>query len=148
MTDKPYIVYVLHFDRPVGPARHYIGITRRERLAQRMHDHQGTSASWLTAKAAKLGIGFTLAKTFDAESHADEQRIKRAGHFDKICPICRGDLDLWGTRLHYAPRPASPPGGDWTGMAHAPTATNQSHRGTERADRPTRSAHPQTVIEE
>lgn len=127
MKQPMFTIYLLHFDRPMGRIKHYLGITRAASLGRRAHDHQGTNASQVTARAARAGIGFTLAKTIPAESHSDERRLKKAGHFDKWCPICRGDLDLDHSRIHYAPRPLYGPDGPQPVLASFPSKTKKEH---------------------
>lgn len=109
----PWTVYLLHFERKVRGAQHYLGITRSARLDRRMHDHCGEHGSRLTALACKSGIGFTLARTWPAESLDLEKRLKASGHFAKLCPICRGELDLNGSRRTFSPRIATQSENDW-----------------------------------
>lgn len=123
MTDAnqtALVVYLLHFDRPMGRIQHYIGLTRRDRLGLRMFEHCGEHASAITSRATRLANPFTLAAVFPAESAADERRIKKAGHYNERCPVCRGDLDLEGKRRRFVQRPTIPPGGSWLALGFPP----------------------------
>lgn len=120
MTEQqgpPLTIYLLHFDRNVGQARHYLGITRADRLDERLAEHCGEHAASLTSRAAQQQIPFTLVRTWPAETYADERRMKRAGHLRERCPICRGDLDIDGKWKRYVQRTTTAPGGTWAGLA-------------------------------
>jgi len=78
-------IYLLHFERPFGLARHYLGWARNldARLA---HHAQGTGANLLKHVAA-AGIAWTLARTWEGQTRNEERRLK--GHSStRYCPIC------------------------------------------------------------
>lgn len=81
---KPF-VYLLHFDRPLHHARHYLGSTRD--LAQRMADHQDGRGANLTGIIRNLGIGWTLVRVWHG-GRQKERRLKRQKHGPRLCPIC------------------------------------------------------------
>lgn len=91
--DAPNCLYLLHFDEPIRRARHYLGICRSDRLEKRMREHQGGYGARLTSRLVNHGLGFALARVIANASRDDERRLKRAGHFDRLCPICSGNLD-------------------------------------------------------
>lgn len=87
-------IYVIHFDRPLGHARHYVGSTGalRQRLCRHAHGH----GSRLTRELHKRGIGFRLGGLFRAKPEW-MRRIERlckahhqAAHF---CGFCRPDVE-------------------------------------------------------
>lgn len=89
----PYVVYLIHLAAPIGRARHYTGITRRERLPDRMREHGHGRGAVLTAKAAAKGIPMYLASSVGVNHPSEERTIKRRGHAKSRCLICRNGLD-------------------------------------------------------
>lgn len=85
-------VYVLHFDRPVGPphqrAGHYIGWSLRadDRIRQHRNGHGGRLPAVLHA----AGGSFVVAQVFDGATRADERRLKNRGGASRVCAVCRG----------------------------------------------------------
>ena len=101
-----YQVYLLHFDEPIGKARHYVGICKAQRLHWRMLEHRNGRGAALTAKAYELGIGFSIACTWFTDDPAKEREIKVASNYAKHCPLCSRSPKLAGKRLglkHYDP---------------------------------------------
>jgi predicted GIY-YIG superfamily endonuclease len=88
-----FVVYLIHLSSPVGRARHYTGITRRNRLAERMREHGHGRGASLTAKAVERGIPMFLACCVSVNHPSEEKRIKRRGHARSRCLICRNGLD-------------------------------------------------------
>lgn len=90
MTDRLVgTVYLLHFDRPLGHAKHYLGWAYRldERLA---HHAAGTGARILQV-AIERGIGWTLARTWENVTRTREAQLKRRGGRSRMCPICKAE---------------------------------------------------------
>lgn len=85
---SPFVVYTLHLAAPIGRARHYTGITRRDRLMKRMQEHGHGRGASLTAKAAARDIAMYLVDLIPADSPAQERTIKNRGHAALRCPIC------------------------------------------------------------
>lgn len=83
------VVYLLHFDRPVKHARHYIGITSAARLEQRQEEHRSGHGAALTRAAFRARIGWTVAKLWENANFSLERDLKRRGHLHRHCPICR-----------------------------------------------------------
>ena len=79
------VVYLLHFSRPFGHARHYTGWTTD--LPARLAAHEAGRGGKLVAIARAAGITFTLARTRPG-TRADERAIKRAGGARRYCPVC------------------------------------------------------------
>lgn len=75
-----------------------------------MAEHAAGTGAALTFRAAKEAVPFTLVMTMQADDLALERRLKASGHFRRLCPICRGELDLGQERRRYAPTlPADDP---------------------------------------
>lgn len=80
-------IYLLHFDRPLAHARHYIGWT--EDLERRLEKHARDGGAAIVRAAINEGIGIVLAATF-VGTKRDEGRLKDRGGARRICPVCRG----------------------------------------------------------
>lgn len=83
-------LYLLCAERPLGRVRHYLGITRTERLAQRLREHAHRRGSSLTAALARRNDTLELVRLWHGASWDQERRIKRRGHYRRLCPVCQG----------------------------------------------------------
>ena len=83
------VIYLLHFDRPVGtgrgPVQHYLGWARC--LGARLHRHQKgwRGAAALTRSAKRQGIGFRLVAVWPG-TRDDERAMKRRCERWRLCP--------------------------------------------------------------
>lgn len=95
MQPKPEnTIYLLHFPNALGRVRHYLGITRTDRLAMRLREHAHRRGAALTAALASVNTEFVIAWTMAPATYADERRLKDRGHYSKLCPVCRsGSID-------------------------------------------------------
>lgn len=82
------MIYLIHFERKVGKAQHYLGYCEDARLGARMREHVRGTAAALTREATKRGIGLLLARTFPGGSLDEEAIHKRHGRFHLMCPLC------------------------------------------------------------
>jgi predicted GIY-YIG superfamily endonuclease len=85
--DAEGTVYLLHFDRPLHHAQHYMGWTTN--LEQRLHAHETGNGSRLMEVVSNAGITWRLAKTWEGP-RALERKLKRQHHGPRLCPICNG----------------------------------------------------------
>jgi predicted GIY-YIG superfamily endonuclease len=90
------VVYLLHFDRPFGHARHYTGWTTD--LVARLAEHAAGRGARLLAVVTEAGIGWQLARTWCGTRNT-ERALKRQGGASRRCPLC-------------GVRPQSVPGGN------------------------------------
>lgn len=90
-------VYLLHFERPIAHARHYLGSTSR--LEQRLAEHRAgmSKAGRLPQVFAEHGIGFVLARTWPG-GRIRERQLKRQGGHSRKCPVCIAAGDPAATR--------------------------------------------------
>lgn len=81
-------VYLLHFDRPFGHAKHYTGWAKD--VDKRIGEHLdgGVKAANLVKKAADSGIGFSVARIWPNTTRSDERALKKQGGASRRCPIC------------------------------------------------------------
>lgn len=84
---RPGTVYLLHFDRPLRHARHYLGHTDGP-LERRLAQHGGPNGAHLMRHVAAAGIGWQLARTWSGDRHRERQLKNQCGH-TRHCPICR-----------------------------------------------------------
>lgn len=87
-TKIPITIYLLHFDRDISGALHYIGSCVSVRLKDRMREHQIGLGASLTHEAHLRGIGFTLVRTWQVPDRSYERTLKRSGHYKRHCPYC------------------------------------------------------------
>ncbi|MFI5910914.1 hypothetical protein [Dactylosporangium sp. NPDC051541] len=79
------MIYLLHFDRPFGHARHYTGWTKD--LAARLAEHATGRGARLLAAVHAAGIRWELARTWTGTRN-DERALKRQGGASRRCPLC------------------------------------------------------------
>lgn len=80
-------VYLIHFDKKLKHARHYMGKTSD--IKQRIADHKaGRGARILKVLLAK-GIGWRVARIWHRADRTLERRLKQLHRAD-LCPVCSG----------------------------------------------------------
>lgn len=82
----PGTIYLLHFERPLKHAQHYLGWTAD--LESRLRDHAKGSGSALMAAVKRAGIEWHLVKTWQGDTY-DEKKLKQFGTSKRHCPVCR-----------------------------------------------------------
>lgn len=82
------MLYLLHFEPPVGRAQHYLGFTTPEGFKDRMTRHARGQGATLTRKAVEKGCKIYLARTFPDYDKSVERKLKQAGHMKQQCPLC------------------------------------------------------------
>jgi putative endonuclease len=83
------IVYLLHFDSPISQlhtSQHYIGSCVD--LDKRIAEHRSGMGARFCAVAKERNIGFTVARTWQAD-RAFERQLKRRKCARRMCPICK-----------------------------------------------------------
>jgi predicted GIY-YIG superfamily endonuclease len=79
-------IYLLHFDRPLKHAKHYLGWTRD--LDARLAYHGSGNGARLLAACKREGIGWKLARTWGPSNRHRERQIKNQGGLSRSCPMC------------------------------------------------------------
>jgi hypothetical protein len=90
MASRVWVVdgcYLLHFERPIFGAQHYLGwsvdVGRRVRL------HLRGKGARLVRQALRSGIGVELVRVWSAAPREQERALKRQTP-KRHCPRCRG----------------------------------------------------------
>jgi predicted GIY-YIG superfamily endonuclease len=90
-VDRARTVYLIHLNRPLAHARHYLGST--DDLERRLHEHLQGNGSKMLAAVARAGIPWRLARTKSCPKllpgdRAWERRLHRYKKSRRLCPIC------------------------------------------------------------
>jgi hypothetical protein len=90
-------VYLLHFTQPISPkhtCQHYIGFA--ESWPDRVMQHRigDTGAARLCQVAKQRGIGFVVARLWPDGDRTLERRLKNRHNAPRLCPICRGEMEI------------------------------------------------------
>lgn len=78
-------IYLLHFDRPLAHAKHYLGWT--EHLEERLDCHRRGDGARIMAVLAEQGIGWRLVRTWKGDRNL-ERRLKNRKETPQLCPCC------------------------------------------------------------
>lgn len=79
-------VYLLHFDRPYGHAKHYTGVAQN--LERRLHQHRKGSGARLMEVVNQAGIDWQVARTWEGDRKRERQ-LKKQGGASRHCPVCQ-----------------------------------------------------------
>ncbi len=85
-------IYLLHFERPLAHARHYIGYTAD--LPARLEEHRSGRGARLLEVVTEAGIGFSVARTWEGDRTL-ERRLKNRKESPRLCPVCRQQTNLF-----------------------------------------------------
>ena len=78
--------YLLHFDRPIYGAQHYLGWATN--VARRVAVHHRGRGARLVAQALSAGIHVDLVRVWPDVDQAKERALKRNGP-KSYCPKCK-----------------------------------------------------------
>ena len=88
--DATGYIYLIHFDRPLSHARHYVGWT--EELPERIRSHAKGIGARLLAVLLREGISWRVSRVWAGMTKKDERKIKKSrAAKSSICPLCRGE---------------------------------------------------------
>lgn len=79
-------VYLIHFDRPFGHARHYCGWALD--LESRLARHRAGTGARLIEVIQDAGITWQVARTWEGVDRNFERALKRQGGASRRCPLC------------------------------------------------------------
>lgn len=81
------VVYLLHFNKPLHHARHYLGSATS--LTKRLRQHRSGNGARLLEVLKDLGITWRLARVWVGDREL-ERRLKRQKNSPRFCPFCSG----------------------------------------------------------
>jgi len=81
------MIYLIHFDRPLHHARHYLGYCADGTLEVRLIRHRAGRGARLLAVLRELNIGWRVVRVFEGDRKI-ERRLKASGRV-RLCPVCR-----------------------------------------------------------
>lgn len=81
------MVYLIHFDRPLHHARHYLGYCADGTLEVRLIRHRAGRGARLLAVLRELNIGWRVVRVFEGDRRFERYLKKTAS--TRLCPVCR-----------------------------------------------------------
>src|SRR6266567_6741267 len=87
--DKPLEgskVYLIHLDKPLNHARHYLGFS--EDLFKRLQQHRNGQGAAFMRAIEKQGISWHVSRIWDGD-RAFERVLKDQHNASHLCPTCR-----------------------------------------------------------
>ena len=85
-------VYLLHFDRPLKHARHYLGWAIDAISRDDEHEKPWDRVKIL-AECRRQGIGWSLVRIWDKVTRAFERQLKQGHGAARLCPLCKDDYN-------------------------------------------------------
>lgn len=79
-------IYLIHFERPLHHARHYLGWTTS--VVDRLDRHSAGNGSRLMAAVNQAGIPYSIARIWPRSTRDQERAMKRWHKSRLWCPIC------------------------------------------------------------
>jgi predicted GIY-YIG superfamily endonuclease len=80
-------IYLLHLDKPLRHARHYVGLA--DDLDARLERHASGNGARMLAVCRERGITWSLARTWQGDRKL-ERKLKRRKDAPQICLVCAG----------------------------------------------------------
>jgi len=80
-------IYLIHFDKKLSHAQHYLGYTGGD-LEVRLERHRNGNGARLMQVIKERGIAWRLVRTWSGGRKL-ERKLKRRHNSPKLCPICR-----------------------------------------------------------
>ena len=80
------MIYLIHFDKKISHAQHYVGSTRN--LKQRIKTHRDSRGANLLRVANERGIRWEVVRIWRLKCR-EERILKKMKSTANYCPICR-----------------------------------------------------------
>jgi predicted GIY-YIG superfamily endonuclease len=81
------MVYLIHFDKPLAHAQHYLGFVESD-LQQRIDKHKAGTGAKILRAANIAGIGWNVVKVWEDGDRNFERSLKKKKKSSCICPVC------------------------------------------------------------
>ena len=90
-----FTIYLIHLDRPIYHAQHYIGFTAN--LPDRVRTHKSGRGAKLLKHANELGIDYKVVRTWKggqwvSDARRLERKLKNLKNAKRLCPVCNQKL--------------------------------------------------------
>ena len=89
-TDRIGTVYLLHFERPIEHARHYLGWALD--VHARVDEHLAGSGARIVRAAVARDIHVELVRTWEGVDRHFERKLKNGRNHRRFCPVCGPDF--------------------------------------------------------
>lgn len=102
-------VYLLHFERKIAHAQHYLGYAKR--VDERIARHRAGNGARLVAEFTSRGIGFVVARIWPDGTRQFERSLKSVRkNSRRLCPECKKEKhdQRQGSGMAPADRQQSP----------------------------------------
>lgn len=83
-------VYLIHLEKPISHARHYIGWAKW--FSNRIRHHRQGTGARLLAEAVRREINFDVVRTWENEDGNFERSLKNQKNAKRFCPVCLGEI--------------------------------------------------------
>ena len=83
------MVYLIHFDRPLKHAQHYIGYCANGKLKKRIERHMANNGSRLIRAVNLAGIKWSVVRTWTKADRTFERKLKNRKRASSLCPVCK-----------------------------------------------------------
>jgi hypothetical protein len=84
-------VYLRHFTKPLGRAKHYIGWSPD--IDKRVFRHKAVKGAKFTASAVRNGAELLLVRVWPGGDRRLEWVLKKSGAHRVLCPLCKAHLE-------------------------------------------------------
>lgn len=95
MKKATSVVYLIHLDRPLAHARHYIGFTQRN-FKKRYMDHLTGKGARMLEVCVQRGITFDVVRIWRGADRSFERKLKNRHGAADLCPICNAKFKNHG----------------------------------------------------
>ena len=86
------MIYLIHFERPLFHARHYLGFCEND-LEARIERHMSGHGSKLMRAVVQAGIDFDVVRVWPHGDRKFERWLKQKKNTPKLCPICNPQIN-------------------------------------------------------
>ena len=84
------MVYLLHFERKLKHAQHYLGYSENHKsLNKRIECHMKGNGSKLVAAFVRAKINFVIVRVWGRGDRNFERKLKNQKNAPRLCPICK-----------------------------------------------------------
>lgn len=92
------MVYLIHFDKPLAHALHYVGFVESD-LEQRIKKHLSGNGAKILAALNRADIAWHVVRIWEDADRTFERKLKNTNNTKIYCPCCQD-----GVIKNYEPR--------------------------------------------